>query len=129
MGALEIMELLETKKILEKLPLPLDIIRHIFSFDRLLSINKISKDDYRYNLLKKIPEKLYYGSIDSAGYYFVFDIFLKADWNRFLQVYYKKNSKYIRYTYINKIKTFYFDEVSHLDYPDYDYSIESYDLF
>ena len=120
---------LETMVILRELPLPLDIIHHIFSFDRALSINKIPKDDFRYNLLKHIPEKKFYGCIDSAGYFFVFDIFLKADWNRFLQVSYKKNSKYIRYSYINKIKTFYFDEVSHLDYPDYDYSIECYDLF
>jgi hypothetical protein len=123
MGSLEIMV------ILRELPLPIDIILHISSFDRVLSIRKIPKDDYRYNLLKHIPEKIFYGSIDSTGYYFVFDIFLKDDWNRFLQVSYKKNSKYIRYTYINKIKTFYFDEVSHLDYPDYDYSIESYDLY
>ena len=129
MGALKIIEVLETKNILEKLPLPIDIILHIFSFDRVLSIRKIPKDDYRYNILKHIPEKIFYGSIDCAEYYFVFDIFLKNDWNRFIQVSYKKNSKYIRYTYINKIKTFYFDEVSHLDYPDYDYSIECYDLF
>jgi hypothetical protein len=105
MGSLEIMV------ILRELPLPIDIIHHISSFDRVLSIRKIPKDDYRYNLLKHIPEKKFYGSIDCAEYYFVFDIFFKNDWNRFLQVSYKKNSKYIRYTYINKIKTFYFKEI------------------
>lgn len=43
--------------VLERLPLPLDIIRLIASYDRWLLVKKILKSDVRYDIVKNIPKK------------------------------------------------------------------------
>lgn len=55
--------------LLQVLPLPKEIIDVIASYDRILSINPISKTDCRYEILKTIPEKrtTFYGKDEVRG--------------------------------------------------------------
>ena len=51
--------------------LPVELIQYIFSFDRVMSIRKISKLDYRYKLLlTTIPNKrtTYYNNNEIRGW-------------------------------------------------------------
>lgn len=41
----------------EILPLPIEIVRTIASYDRMLSVKRISLTDPRYDILKTIPKK------------------------------------------------------------------------
>lgn len=43
--------------IIKILPLPLEIVYKIASYDRILAIKKLPKTDERYNLLRTIPLK------------------------------------------------------------------------
>jgi energy-coupling factor transporter ATP-binding protein EcfA2 len=43
--------------VLESLPLPLEIIRLIASYDRWLSVKKLLKSDGRFDIVKNIPKK------------------------------------------------------------------------
>ena len=58
----------------QAIPLPIEIIDIIASYDRVLSIKPISKTDCRYEILKTIPVKqtMFYGEDDVRGWYVSF---------------------------------------------------------
>lgn len=80
-------------EILLKLPLPKELIYKIVTYDRILSIKPISKDDYRYNLLLTIPKKEYhyYGKFNEE----IFEGYANC-WECII---YFNNPKYNLYTY------------------------------
>ena len=43
--------------LLELLPLPKELVYTVASYDRVLSVKRLSKTDYRYKLLYLIPKK------------------------------------------------------------------------
>ena len=67
-------EIVCTMDVLLALPLPLEIIYCIASYDRALSVNPISRADDRYIMLLTVPPKqtTYYGVNELRGWYVKF---------------------------------------------------------
>jgi hypothetical protein len=85
------------KFLIDILPLPIEIINIIASYDRVLSIKPISKTDYRYNLLLDIPPKkiTYYADTSVRGWLVRFSTRYNL-----LSMFIQENYEDI-YTYIN----------------------------
>lgn len=79
-----------------QLPLPLEIVYLIASYDRVLSIRKIPKNDERYSILQKIPKKnILYDKIsgDFIGF----------------KIYFTNNMGVVRFIYKFDIETWYYE--------------------
>uniref|UniRef100_A0A6C0HTP1 Uncharacterized protein n=1 Tax=viral metagenome TaxID=1070528 RepID=A0A6C0HTP1_9ZZZZ len=79
-----------------QLPIPIEIVYLIASYDRILSIRKIPKNDERYSILQKIPKKI-----------FLYDIISK----HFIgfKIYFNNNMGLVRFIHKFNIETWYYE--------------------
>jgi hypothetical protein len=82
-------------EVLKFLPFPIELIRYIISYDRALSVEKISKNDNRYNVLTSIPIKIPTDlAMDGIGY----QINFSNPYHKLFAIYIKKQ---VLFSFVN----------------------------